>query len=81
VPTVGGHNLGLKGAKSPLRLPQPGLPCSRWASWTPSSVFAAFNRYGGQDREIETYEYNGHEGGQLFHGQRQVAWLQARLQR
>jgi len=44
-------------------------------------VFAAFNRYGGQDREIETYEYNGHEGGQLFHGQRQVAWLQARLQR
>ena len=46
----------------------------------PSSVFAAFNRYGGQDREIATYEYNGHEGGQVFHWQRQVAWLRARLQ-
>ena len=47
----------------------------------PSTVFAAFNRYGATDREIATYEYNGHEGGQLFHWQRQVAWLQARLQR
>jgi cephalosporin-C deacetylase len=47
----------------------------------PSTVFAAFNRYGATDREIATYEYNGHEGGQLFHWQRQAAWLQARLQR
>lgn len=45
----------------------------------PSSVFAAFNRYGAHDREIATYEYNGHEGGQLFHWQRQVAWLRDRL--
>ena len=45
----------------------------------PSSVFAAFNRYGAEDREIATYEYNGHEGGQLFHWQRQVAWLRDRL--
>ncbi len=47
----------------------------------PSSVFAAFNRYGAEDRDIAIYEYNGHEGGQLFHWQRQVAWLRDRLQR
>lgn len=45
----------------------------------PSSVFAAYNRYGSDDREIAVYEYNGHEGGQLFHWQRQVAWLRERL--
>jgi cephalosporin-C deacetylase len=45
----------------------------------PSTVFAAFNRYGGEDRDIAVYEYNGHEGGQLFHWQRQVAWLTDRL--
>ena len=45
----------------------------------PSSVFAAYNRYGAPDREIAVYEYNGHEGGQLFHWQRQVAWLRDRL--
>ena len=45
----------------------------------PSTAFAAFNRYGAEDREIATYEYNGHDGGQLFHWQRQVAWLRDRL--
>jgi cephalosporin-C deacetylase len=45
----------------------------------PSSVFAAYNRYGGADREIAVYEFNGHEGGQAFHWERQVAWLQQRL--
>ena len=45
----------------------------------PSSVFAAYNRYAGADREIAVYEFNGHEGGQAFHWQRQVAWLRARL--
>ncbi len=47
----------------------------------PSSVFAAFNRYGCEDRDIAVYEYNGHEGGQLFHWQRQVDWLRDRLHR
>ena len=42
----------------------------------PSTVFAAYNRYGNADRDIAVYEFNGHEGGQLFHWQRQVAWLQ-----
>ncbi len=45
----------------------------------PSSVYAAYNHYGADDREIAAYEYNGHEGGQLFHWQRQVAWLRDRL--
>ncbi|CAN5417406.1 acetylxylan esterase [soil metagenome] len=44
----------------------------------PSTVFAAFNNYGG-DSEIEVYEFNGHEGGQTFHWQRQAAWLADRL--
>ncbi|GAA4416010.1 acetylxylan esterase [Georgenia halophila] len=45
----------------------------------PSSVFAAFNRYASPDREIAVYTFNGHEGGQLHHWQRQAAWLGARL--
>lgn len=45
----------------------------------PSSVFAAYNRYGSENREIAVYEFNGHEGGQAFHWQRQVDWLRERL--
>jgi len=45
----------------------------------PSSVFAAYNSYAGADRDIAVYEFNGHEGGQQFHWQRQVDWLRARL--
>ncbi len=45
----------------------------------PSSVFAAFNRYAAADREIAVYEFNGHEGGELQHWERQVAWLKQRL--
>lgn len=41
----------------------------------PSSVFAAYNRYAGADKQIAVYEFNGHEGGQQFHWQRQVDWL------
>jgi len=29
----------------------------------PSTVFAAFNAYGGETKGIETYPFNGHEGG------------------
>jgi Acetyl esterase (deacetylase) len=43
----------------------------------PSTVFAAFNGYGTADKQIAVYEFNGHEGGQFFHWQRQEAWLAA----
>lgn len=44
----------------------------------PSTVFAAYNGYRASDREIAVYEFNGHEGGQFYHWQRQEAWLAAR---
>ncbi|MGH2896466.1 MAG: acetylxylan esterase [Solirubrobacteraceae bacterium] len=40
----------------------------------PSTVYAAFNAYGGP-KEIVTYPYNDHEGGQAFHKARQAEWL------
>ncbi|MGZ4169374.1 MAG: acetylxylan esterase [Solirubrobacteraceae bacterium] len=40
----------------------------------PSTVYAAFNAYGGP-KEIVTYPYNDHEGGEAFHKVRQAAWL------
>ncbi|MFC6342316.1 acetylxylan esterase, partial [Nocardioides hankookensis] len=40
----------------------------------PSTVFAAYNWYGGP-KEIEVYEFNDHEGGEAFQQQRQLAWL------
>jgi cephalosporin-C deacetylase len=40
----------------------------------PSTVYAAFNAYGGP-KEIATYPYNDHEGGEAFHKVRQAAWL------
>jgi len=45
----------------------------------PSSVFAAYNRYGSPDREIEVYPFNGHEHGELHQLHRQAAWLAPRL--
>ncbi len=45
----------------------------------PSTVFAAFNAYGGADRSIEVYPYNEHEGGQAHHHGVQLDWLAARL--
>ncbi len=46
----------------------------------PSGAHAAFNRYGeltGTDprREIHSYPYNGHEGGEGVHVRRQLLWL------
>jgi cephalosporin-C deacetylase len=32
-----------------------------------STVFAAFNHYAGEDKEIAVYEFNGHEGGGTHH--------------
>ena len=40
----------------------------------PSTVFAAYNWYGGP-KEIEVYEFNDHEGGDAFQRSRQLAWL------
>ena len=48
----------------------------------PSTVFAAYNRYGElagvADKEIVVYPFNQHEGGQGFQFSRQVAWLATR---
>lgn len=40
----------------------------------PSTVFAAYNAYGGPS-EIVVYPFNGHEGGQALQVARQIAWL------
>jgi cephalosporin-C deacetylase len=40
----------------------------------PSTVYAAYNAYGGP-KEIVAYPYNDHEGGEAFHRSRQAAWL------
>ncbi len=37
----------------------------------PSTVFAAYNWYGGTEKEIEVYPFNGHEGGAGHQGVRQ----------
>jgi cephalosporin-C deacetylase len=47
----------------------------------PSTVYAAFNRYGGVEKEITAYAWNNHEGGQSFHQARQAEWLTDRLSR
>src|SRR6201999_431462 len=40
----------------------------------PSTIYAAYNAYAGA-KEIVTYPYNDHEGGEAFHKVRQAAWL------
>lgn len=44
----------------------------------PSTVFAAFNRYGGE-KEIEVYAHNEHEGGQAYQWLAQTRFLAARV--
>ena len=44
----------------------------------PSTVFAAYNAYGGP-KEIAVYPYNDHEGGGPFHEVAQLRWLRDRL--
>jgi cephalosporin-C deacetylase len=44
----------------------------------PSSVYAAFNAYGGQ-KAMESYTFNDHEGGGPAHEMRQVAWGRERF--
>lgn len=45
----------------------------------PSTVFAAFNAWGGDDREIEVYPFNDHEGGGPFQRRAQLDWIARRL--
>jgi cephalosporin-C deacetylase len=44
----------------------------------PSTVYAAFNLYGGP-KEIVEYPFNGHEGGEGFHDIARMRWLANRL--
>ena len=44
----------------------------------PSTVYAAYNWYGGQ-KEIREYAFNDHEGGGEMHEAVMVAWLGARV--
>lgn len=45
----------------------------------PSTVFAAFNAYAHQDKTIEVYDFNDHEGGGPFQQAVQLGWLPGRL--
>lgn len=42
----------------------------------PSTVFAAYNRYGGE-KDIVVYPFNGHEGGAEAHEVERYRWLKA----
>jgi cephalosporin-C deacetylase len=44
----------------------------------PSTVYAAYNAYGGP-KEISVYPYNDHEGGGAFHQAKQLSWLRDQL--
>jgi cephalosporin-C deacetylase len=45
----------------------------------PSTVFAAFNSYAHDDKRIEVYDFNDHEGGGPFQEAARLAWLPERL--
>jgi cephalosporin-C deacetylase len=45
----------------------------------PSTVFAAFNRWGAAEKSILVYPFNGHEGGQEHHQVEKYRWLRERL--
>lgn len=45
----------------------------------PSTVFAAFNAYGTQDKAIEVYAFNDHEGGEAYQRVAQLRWLSGKL--
>ncbi|MFG2191780.1 acetylxylan esterase [Streptomyces sp. NPDC048639] len=45
----------------------------------PSTVFAAFNHYAGEDKHIEVYAFNEHDGGGPHHEEIQLRWLAQRL--
>ncbi|MEV8273791.1 acetylxylan esterase [Microbacterium sp. NPDC077184] len=45
----------------------------------PSTVFAAYNRYGASDKEIRVYPFNDHEGGQSRQWWEQAEFLATRI--
>ncbi|GAA4188279.1 acetylxylan esterase [Microbacterium oryzae] len=45
----------------------------------PSTVFAAYNAWGGEDRALEVYPFNNHEGGGGHQRAAQLRWLRDRL--
>lgn len=45
----------------------------------PSTTFAAYNHLAAEDRAIEVYAFNNHEGGGTAHWPKQAAWLAERL--
>ncbi|GGQ07707.1 acetylxylan esterase [Streptomyces roseolilacinus] len=45
----------------------------------PSTVFAAFNAYAPDDKRIEVYAFNDHEGGEAYQQAAQLRWLPGRL--
>ncbi|MEU5293895.1 acetylxylan esterase [Streptomyces umbrinus] len=45
----------------------------------PSTVFAAFNAWGHDDKAIEVYDFNDHEGGGPFQEAVKLAWLPQRF--
>ena len=47
----------------------------------PSTVYAAYNNYGGPAKEIEVYRFNDHEGGESYQRQAQIRWLDKHLGR
>jgi cephalosporin-C deacetylase len=51
----------------------------------PSTVYAAYNNYGGATKEIakeiEVYRFNDHEGGESYQRQAQIRWLDKLLGR
>jgi cephalosporin-C deacetylase len=46
----------------------------------PSTVFAAFNAWPHEDKTIEVYDFNDHEGGGPYQEAAQLAWLPKRLE-
>ncbi|WP_156722005.1 acetylxylan esterase [Streptomyces apocyni] len=47
----------------------------------PSTVFAAFNAYAGEEKSIEVYSFNDHEGGGPYQQQVQLDWMPRYLRR
>jgi cephalosporin-C deacetylase len=41
----------------------------------PSTIFGAFKAYAGADKTLVEYEFNNHEGGQVFQDREQMRWL------
>jgi cephalosporin-C deacetylase len=41
----------------------------------PSTVFAAFNYYGGSEKDIRVWQYNQHEGGESYQALEKLSFL------